>query len=185
MLQVVGYILSSVDFALWLLTFGPVKLLLNFLKKHPKILPVNDKPDAPRRRVTGSAELMGQPVPEIATLYDIMKRSAKEFADRPCVGTREYLKEGTADPLKGQRFPPRVFGSTTWLTYKQAADRMLAFGRGLRHHGLNPQPELKPGQTFDDLEGNFMLIIYENTYCSLFFYCCASVCPLTSVLQVC
>ena len=163
MLQLVGCFLSTVDFALWLLTLGPVKLLLKLFKSHPKILPVDDKPDAPRRRVTGSKELMGKPVPEVSTLYEIMVRSGKVFADRPCLGTRIYLKEGKADPSKGQRFPPKVFGETVWLTYKEAAAKMKHFGAGLRYYGLQPQPQLKSGQTYNELEGNFLLIIYENT----------------------
>ena len=76
--QVIGCVLSTVDFALWLLTLGPVKLLLKLLKSHPKILPVGDKPDAPRRRITGSTEFLGRPVPEISTLYEIILRSKKE-----------------------------------------------------------------------------------------------------------
>jgi hypothetical protein len=163
MLQVLGYVLSTFDFALWLLTFGPVKLLLKLFKSQPKILPVDDKPDAPRRRVTGKKELQGKPVPEISTLYEIMVRSGRVFADRPCVGTRIYLKEGTADASKGQRFPPKVFGETMWLTYKETAERMKAFGSGLRYFKLQPQPQLKSGQSYNDLEGDFMLIIYENT----------------------
>ena len=89
--------------------------------------------------------------------------SFQEFASRPCIGTRTYIKEGTPDAAKGQRFPPRVFGETVWLTYKEAAERMVAFGSGLRFYGLDSQPVLKAGQTFNDVDGNFMLIVYENT----------------------
>ena len=92
-----------------------------------------------------------------------MLHSGKVWADRPCLGTREYLREGTADPAKGQRFPPKVFGDTTWLNYKDALDRLEAFGSGLRYFGMEPQQVLKPGQTFDDLQGKFMITIYENT----------------------
>jgi hypothetical protein len=163
MLQVLGYVLSTLDLAAWLLTFGPIKLLMKFLKSKPRILPTSEALDAPRRRVTGSKELLAVPFPEVQTLYDIMKRSSSVFSDRPCLGSRQYLKEGTPDPAKGQRFPPKVFGDTTWLTYKEAFLRMEAFGRGLRQFGLKPQPELKAGQTFDQIEGDCLLIVYENT----------------------
>lgn len=163
MLQVLGYFLSTLDFTLWLLTLGPIKSVLKLLKSKPKVISVGNGPDAPRRRVLDGGKLLESPSPEIKTLHDIMKHSAVTYADRACMGTRQYLGEGTADPSKGQRFPPKLFGETTWITYKEAAARMEAFGRGLRHYGLQPQPELKPGQSFNDMEGNFLLIIYENT----------------------
>ena len=163
MLIVLGYFLSSLDFTLWILTLGPIRSLIQLFKSKPKVVAMGNDPDAPRRRVIGTESLLETPHPDIKTIYDIMKRSAVTFANRPCFGTRNYLREGTADPSKGQRFPPKVFGDTTWITYKEAAARMEAFGRGLRHYGLQPQPDLKPGQSFDDLDGDFFLIVYENT----------------------
>ena len=164
MLQVVVCLLSTFDFAAWILTLGPFKTIYKLLfTKRPTISLIGNAPDAPRRQTTYSSELIAKPYPEVATLYDVFKVSGSKYADRPCFGTRQYLGEGKPDPAKGQRFPPKMFGETNWQTYKQVSERVWAFGRGLRSFGLSPQPELKPGQTINDMEGNYYLIIYENS----------------------
>jgi hypothetical protein len=164
LLHLVGYSLSALDFAVWVITLGPFKTMYKlFFTKRPTVKLLGNTPDAPWRQVTYSKELIDKPYPDIVTLYDVMRTSSAKYAEKPCFGTRAYLGEGKPDPAKGQRFPPKVFGETSWMSYKEVAERMWAFGRGIRSYGLMPQPALTSGQTFDEMEGNYYLIIYENS----------------------
>lgn len=114
----VGYILSALDLLVYLCTLGPVFTILKLLKGKPVVKALTNASDAPRRRATSEKTLLTTPFPEanVGTLHDLMWHCGKIYANRPCFGTRTYLGEGTPDPEKGQRFPPRVFGETTWIT---------------------------------------------------------------------
>eukprot|EP00286_Rhodomonas_abbreviata_P024796 CAMPEP_0181301956 /NCGR_PEP_ID=MMETSP1101-20121128/7706_1 /TAXON_ID=46948 /ORGANISM="Rhodomonas abbreviata, Strain Caron Lab Isolate" /LENGTH=751 /DNA_ID=CAMNT_0023407307 /DNA_START=32 /DNA_END=2287 /DNA_ORIENTATION=+ len=162
---VVGLVLSSMDLALWCITFGPLKYILSFLNPRAKVLAVTDAPDAPRRRIESVQEMHASPFPEdrVDTLFNMMQRSVSMFANRPCFGTRQLLGEKPKDPKKGQRFNPKWFGDTNWMTYGQAGDRLKDFGAGLRALGMTPQPDPTTYSNFDDIKGEFCLTIYENT----------------------
>jgi long-chain acyl-CoA synthetase len=49
------------------------------------------------------------------------------------------------------------------LTYEQFGAEIVAFGAGLRALGMKPIPSLSKGQTFDDAEGPFVMVIFEDT----------------------
>eukprot|EP01087_Luapelamoeba_hula_P017202 TRINITY_DN53_c0_g2_i1.p1 TRINITY_DN53_c0_g2~~TRINITY_DN53_c0_g2_i1.p1 ORF type:complete len:690 (+),score=128.49 TRINITY_DN53_c0_g2_i1:158-2227(+) len=59
------------------------------------------------------------------TLYDISERARKLYAEQPCLGTRQYLRDGTR-------------GGYVWSTYTQVADRSDALRSGLANLGVKP-----------------------------------------------
>lgn len=165
-LVILGFVLSAIDFILWFITFGPLKTILAALfGKTCKVVAITDAPDAPRRRNYAVKALPMSPFPDdgVDTLYTMMMRSATKFADRPCMGTRQLLGEKPKDPSKGQRFNPKWFGPTDWITYAQAGERMKDFASGLLALGMKPQPDPTSYSSFDDVKGEFCLTIYENT----------------------
>ena len=116
----VGVILSALDFLVYCCTLGPIFTFLRALKRTPTVKAIGNASDAPRRRATSEKAMLTTPFPEanVATLHDLMWHVGKLFKDRPLFGTRTYLGEGTPDPEKGQRFPPKVFGETVWQTVR-------------------------------------------------------------------
>jgi hypothetical protein len=164
---VVGAIFCFFDLVAYVFTLGPIWTLIKSFKTAPKIVNVNAKEDSARRRdYCVSSGLLESPYPNdnVTTLTDVLLYSGKKFADRPCFGTRDYLGElSEADPAKGQRFKPKHFGETTWLTYSQVEERVKCFGAGLRNLGMEPQPDPSKLSHFDEATGNFALCIYENT----------------------
>jgi hypothetical protein len=117
---VLGAILSCVDLFLYFVSLGPVFTFFKLLKSSPKVKAIGPGTDAPRRRVTSKNDLLKSPYPEanVATLHDLMCHAANLFKDRPLFGTRTYLGEVPANPEKGQRFPPKHFGDTVWVTVR-------------------------------------------------------------------
>lgn len=133
---VIGSIFCFFDMVAYVCTLGPLWTLTNSFRTAPKIVNVNGKEDSARRRDYCVSGLLESPNPNenVTTLTDVLLNSARKFADRPCFGTRDYLGELTeADPAKGQRFKPKHFGATTWLTYSQVQERVECFGAGLRN----------------------------------------------------
>lgn len=114
----VGMILSALDLLVYFCTFGPLFTILKLLKPKPTVKAITNASDAPRRRTTSVKQLLKTPFPEanVYTLHDLMWHCGKIYRDRPAFGTRAFLGDGTADPEKGQRFPPKVFGETAWIT---------------------------------------------------------------------
>jgi len=114
----VGVVLSALDLLVYFCTLGPLFTILKLLKPKPTVKAITNASDAPRRRTTAIKEMLKTPFPEahVYTLHDLMWHCGKIYSDRPCFGTRAFLGDGTADPEKGQRFPPKVFGETSWMT---------------------------------------------------------------------
>jgi long-chain acyl-CoA synthetase len=164
---VLGVILSTIDLLVYFGTLGPLFTVLKFIKSlsAPTVKAIGDASDAPRRRTTNEHGLLKTPFPEanVATLHDMMWHCGKIYANCRLFGTRTFLGEQAADPAKGQRFPPKVFGETKWLTYSEGVERMQCFGAGLRALGMTPQPDPTQYKNFDEVTGNNIFIIYENT----------------------
>eukprot|EP00285_Hemiselmis_virescens_P018878 CAMPEP_0173379554 /NCGR_PEP_ID=MMETSP1356-20130122/2452_1 /TAXON_ID=77927 ORGANISM="Hemiselmis virescens, Strain PCC157" /NCGR_SAMPLE_ID=MMETSP1356 /ASSEMBLY_ACC=CAM_ASM_000847 /LENGTH=754 /DNA_ID=CAMNT_0014332911 /DNA_START=52 /DNA_END=2316 /DNA_ORIENTATION=+ len=161
----VGIILSAIDLMVYFATFGPLFTVLKMFRSVPAVKAITDASDAPRRRATSVQALSKTPYPEanVATLHDLMWHVGVIFKDCRLFGTRTYLGEQPADPAKGQRFPPKVFGKTNWQSYGDAVVRMQHFGAGLRALGMTPQPDPATHKNFDEVTGNNIFIIYENT----------------------
>ena len=116
------------------MTFGWVKPLLNLLKpKKLRSVPVGSEQfhrvsaDFPKARLT-------HPPCGSKTLYEISKSAFLKHADRPCMGTREFLG------MKSVKPPVKHFGEVNWKTYEQVGYEVEKFGAALRKVGLVPAP---------------------------------------------
>ena len=187
---VLGSILCFLDLVAYVFTLGPLWTLINSFRTSPKIVNVNTKDDSAKRRaycLSGFVESPCTPEDNVTNLTELMLYATKKFADRPCFGTRDYLGElSEPDPAKGQRFKPKHFGETTWLTYAEAGDseRIRNFGAGLKNLGMESQPDPSSIAHFDDAIGNFTLCIFENT-CADWFTACQgsfSQCMVTATI---
>jgi acyl-CoA synthetase (AMP-forming)/AMP-acid ligase II len=163
---VIGSILCFLDLVAYLFTLGPIWTLINSFRTAPKIVNVSSKDDAARRRDYTLKGLVESPCPNdnVSTLTDLFLYATTKFASRPCFGTRDYLGElSEPDLAKGQRFKPKHFGQTMWMTYAEVEVRVKNFGAGLKNLGMEPQPDPSAIKHFDEARGNFTLCIYENT----------------------
>ena len=162
----IGSLFCFFDLVAYVCTLGPIWTLIKSFNSYPRIVNVSSKDDAARRRDYTLTGLVESPYPNdnVTTLTDLFLYATKKFADRPCFGTRDYLGElSEPDPAKGQRFKPKHFGQTSWMTYGEVEERVKNFGSGLRNLGMEPQPDPSTIKHFDEATGNFTLCIYENT----------------------
>lgn len=147
-------LLIAIDLTLTFVTFGWVKPLLNLLKpKTLRSVPVGSEQfhrvsaDFPKARLT-------HPPCGSKTLYEISKSAFLKHADRPCMGTREFLG------MKSVKPPVKHFGEVNWKTYEQVGSEVEKFGAALRKVGLVPAPQKA---TLDKMTTPCSLAIFENT----------------------
>lgn len=103
----------------------------------------------PRRHPNAEYGLLERPDPEVATTFDLLKRSGEKYADEPAVGSRELIR--THKELK--KTQKVVDGNVTevekeWTyfelsnfsfkTYREYLSLVLQVGAGLRKLGLSP-----------------------------------------------
>lgn len=164
-LHVGAAVLILIDFLVWLLTLGPIWMILKTINTPSvwarPVSKANINGSGPAsdvwRSTSAASELVTTPFPgEVKTLYDLLQRSWKCFAKNNAQGTRPLLSWKKED---GFRFPAKVFGPTEWRTYGELEVLAKAFGAGLRELGLTPQPQ----GDFDKLTGKFKILMYEET----------------------
>mmetsp|Transcript_8270 Transcript_8270/g.17982 ORF Transcript_8270/g.17982 Transcript_8270/m.17982 type:complete len:749 (-) Transcript_8270:100-2346(-) len=174
-LHLMGLLLVIIDFLLWVITLGPIWMIQGYLSvpnrwsqpfesaRINEKLPASAVWRAPKSIEDGGLLTSPFPTEKLETLYDLMARAYKLYADREAQGVRPLLSWRKDD---GFRFPAKVFGPTQWRTYKELGDLAKAFGSGLRALGVDPQ-----GQgDFNDLTGKFKILMYEDT-CAEWMVC--------------
>ncbi|CAJ1362176.1 unnamed protein product [Effrenium voratum] len=163
-----GLLLVILDFLLWVITLGPIWMLLKSMStvaefarpaKKAKIngsLPASDVWQAIEALDNG--KLTSSPFPDegVQTVTEILERSMKRYAKKQAQGTRPLLSWKKDE---GYRFPAKVFGPTQWRSYEEFGRLCKEFGAGLRAMGFQPQPE----GDFDSLSGKFKILMYEET----------------------
>ncbi|KAH8904344.1 acetyl-CoA synthetase-like protein [Coniochaeta sp. PMI_546] len=107
----------------------------------------------PRRHPKAKNGLLQRPAPDVATNFDLLRRSAKKYANEPAVGSRRLLE--THKELK--KVPKIVDGQVqevekewtffelsdyTYLTYREYETTVLQVGAGLRKLGLSPHDKV-------------------------------------------
>ncbi|OIW24882.1 acetyl-CoA synthetase-like protein [Coniochaeta ligniaria NRRL 30616] len=107
----------------------------------------------PRRHPKAKNGLLQRPAPDVATNFDLLRRSARKYADEPAVGSRKLLN--THKELK--KVPKIVDGQVkevdkewtffelsdyTYLTYREYETLVLQLGAGLRKLGLSPHEKV-------------------------------------------
>lgn len=95
------------------------------------------------------------------TVYEMIQKAVEKFGPRTAMQHYEFkelkkLKET-------DRFPSKVFGDDlVRVSYNELGDNLVAFGKGLRELGMEPQPE-STKTDFDNSKGKFALVIFEDT----------------------
>ena len=79
----------------------------------------------------------------ITTVHELMQHTFAKYASKNCFGTRTYLGEHTPE---GARFPLKMFGETTWKSYREVQHRAAAFGAGLIALGCKHQDAVTGGR---------------------------------------
>ena len=137
------------------LTFGWVKALKKLLTPEPqRSIPVGDDPS--HRVAAGYKDnLLETPRDGVSTLYDLSKDAFQRYADRNCMGSREFLGQyqGSA---KVKHFGPDI----KWRTFEDVGKASDKFGAALRSAGLVPAPDVC---TLDKIKTPCSLAIFENT----------------------
>ncbi|KAJ1338332.1 long-chain acyl-CoA synthetase [Microdochium nivale] len=127
---------------------------LAMVQKGPYMFQVEDAPTVPGetkpyRHIKAKDGLITRPDPEVGTVYDIFRRSAKLYADKEAIGSRKLVRTH----VEKKKVPKIVDGVKTevekewtffelspysFLTFKDYEERALAVGAGLRKLGLQP-----------------------------------------------
>jgi long-chain acyl-CoA synthetase len=107
----------------------------------------------PRRHPKAKDGLLERPAPDVRTTFDLVKRSAKAYANEPGVASRRLIdvhveKKPVTKVVDGQT----VEEQKTWtyyecsdyttLTYSEYFVQVLQVGAGLRALGLAPKDKL-------------------------------------------
>jgi long-chain acyl-CoA synthetase len=150
------WIIYTIDFVLWVATFGWIKMLIHFTKGKASVPASSEPVEVPheinkngsvkvqyltkfdeaavRKRYAGKP-LETTPYPEdgVATAYDMMERSFRVYAGKNAVGTRKFV----GIEKKG-RIVKKIFAETEWKTYAEFGARCHHFGAGLVALGCQP-----------------------------------------------
>jgi len=174
-LQALGAVLVVADLLLWVLTLGPLWMVLEMGKRKSTTelgdravrvasLDVNGEGQPPSkvfRSPQSVDELKASPGPGLNTCWDILSYAHRTYGDDPALGTRTLVRVEAPGKLH-PKFATKVFGETSWLSYREAGEKAKNFGRGLKAMGmvsLNMQPE----DSFDEQQGSFSMLLYENS----------------------
>ena len=179
-LQVAALFLKGLDLLAWIVSFGPLwmvvaqgKVQAIRAKEVSKANVNGDLPPSPVFRSVNSIEkgvLMTRPFPEVGTMYDMVARAVRKYGPQRSLGTRQLLEVKTEE---GQRFPTKVFGQTEWRTYKQVGEQAHDFGSGLRALGMVPM-NLAEGTPCESVEGGHTVLMYEDTCAEWFIGACGA-----------
>eukprot|EP00567_Pseudictyota_dubia_P012315 CAMPEP_0197442618 /NCGR_PEP_ID=MMETSP1175-20131217/8593_1 /TAXON_ID=1003142 /ORGANISM="Triceratium dubium, Strain CCMP147" /LENGTH=726 /DNA_ID=CAMNT_0042973129 /DNA_START=225 /DNA_END=2405 /DNA_ORIENTATION=+ len=152
--------LMALDFVLMAVTFGWVPALKKLFSSEPvRSVPAKDAGDDQTHRVHPDYkdELATKPRgSNYQTLYDITKDALVKYADRNCMGTREFLGQKSAKV--------KHFGGIKWKTFAQMGKEAHAFGAALRAHGVEPAPSTSTREeTLAKITTSCSIAIFENT----------------------
>lgn len=145
-------LLLLIDFSITLITFGWVGAVKKLLAgKKIRSVPVGQD-ETHRVMPEFKGNLAVTPVEGAYTLYDLTKVAFENYAERKCMGTREYL---------GQHSPKvKKFGGVSWKTYGEVGHEAHKFGAALRAAGVVSAPDKT---TLKKFTTSCSLAIFENT----------------------
>jgi hypothetical protein len=100
------------------------------------------------------------------TIYEMIQAAVNKFPNR--VAQTHFIYKGLKKDKPSDRFPTKQFDYSDsspphQVTYRQLGTNLLYFGQGLRELGMEPQPPIPDGKTFDDSNGRFVMVIFEDT----------------------
>ncbi|KAJ1542506.1 long-chain fatty acid-CoA ligase [Cladochytrium tenue] len=104
----------------------------------------------PRRNVLSCSSLHATPAPGVRTLFDVLRNGRARAPSRRIVGFRPLLRvvdeerrvvrqqDDGEETVVTKTWRVFELGGYEWLTYQEAYELAVAFGRGLRALGLEP-----------------------------------------------
>jgi len=145
-------ILIAIDLFITLITFGWIGAVKKAFSSEPmRSVPVADD-ESHRVDPAFKGCLVHHPRDGVDSLYDLAKDAFIRYADRPCMGVREFLGMKT-DKVKH-------FGGIHWRTFEQVGTASHKFGAALRKEGLDPAPTVT---TLNKITTHCTVAIFENT----------------------
>ena len=113
----------------------------------------------PRRSTKSPNELIASN----RTLYDMIQNAAKQYGKNTALVSRKFLELKKLKPA--DRFPTKIYDDNDIeeISYEELGEQIQVFGAGLRALGMEPIPQLKEGETFDNAKGPFVMVIFEDT----------------------
>lgn len=103
----------------------------------------------PRRHPNAKNGLLTRPAPDVATTFDLLKRSSEKYAEEPAVGSRELIDthkelkktskivDGNATEVE-KEWTFFELSNYSFMTYREYMTQVLQIGAGLRKLGLSP-----------------------------------------------
>lgn len=151
------------DLIVFILSFRWLRLLL-FPRADQRIQSVavgeaTNSHGAPRRSALYSEKLIKG---DYGTIFEMTQAAVKEYGDKTAMVSRKFLELRKVS--EKDRYPRKFFDKKLReTTFSQFGQNLRDFGFGLRKLGMEKIPALKEGQTLDDLEGPFVMVIFEDT----------------------
>lgn len=176
MLNPLVWLMVILDFVVWLV-IPPLLNLFNMIFFYTKgVLSEGGFDDTARRnKDLGATEgLITSPEAGVHfTAHDLFQTAFRDYADRKCYGTRKFIKMHKPE---GSKFPLKVFGDTSWLTYAEVGENVKNLGAGLIALGMRPMPIDEARATTDNfapISSPSCLLIFEET-CKDWMTCAAA-----------
>jgi len=115
---------------------------------------------APRRSALHSETLV---TGAHRTIFDMTQTAVHEYNDKTAMVSQKFIELRKLH--EKDRFPTKIFDDhgLRETSFTQFGKNLRDFGAGLRKLGMKPIPAMKEGQKFDDLEGPFVMVIFEDT----------------------
>lgn len=156
LLVILKYLLFTIDFLAWIVTFAWVPFLIHKIKGHPtRAVAVADDPSHRWPPSCATNGLLTSHSPEISTIAEFMDAAFTKYSSDNCMATREYLGSKTENKRDIQQF-----GGVRWRTFAQVKDESRRFGAALRALGIQPAPNTT---TLDQITTPCSVAIFENT----------------------
>jgi long-chain acyl-CoA synthetase len=152
LLDVLFYLLSSLT---WLRRMITPKRMQSVA-----VGPATATHGAPRRSAMAPGHLV---TGEMDTIYDMIRIATDKYGALPAMVSRTFVEMKKIKET--DRFPSKIFDDSTFheISYEALGRAVRKVGAGLRALGMEPIPQLKTGETFDDLKGSFVMVIFEDT----------------------
>ncbi|CAB9506649.1 chain acyl-CoA synthetase 9, chloroplastic [Seminavis robusta] len=146
------FFLIALDFFITIITFGWLGIIQRATADPGlRTVPVGDD-ESHRVQPAYKNNLTTTPVPGAGTLYDLAKMGFEKYADKKCMGYREFV---------GWKTPKvKEFGDTYWKTFGEVGIVSAKFGAALRGAGLEAAP---PTTNLEQVTTKSRLAIFENT----------------------
>ncbi|XP_048247393.1 fatty acid CoA ligase Acsl3-like isoform X1 [Haliotis rufescens] len=128
LIKAVVFVYDVVAYIPYIITYRPQATLKR--SSRIKATPVDGSYGSPYR-YADNPKLTTTLFPECSTLDHLFLRAVQQYTDRPCLGTRELLREEDEVQPNGRVFKKVLLGEYNWLTYAQVFERATNFGSGV------------------------------------------------------